>query len=179
MATRERSGQVAAPGMGGLDTLYRGYARWLKTALTRRFGTTPHDADDVVQETWLRLSRYAPHDATRFPRALVMRIAANLLRDDARQRRRRGEPVPLDRIGDTGAPACAPEQFTALVLKETILSLPPVCRDVFVLSRFSTMTYEEIAEHLGISVKTVEWRMAKALAHCTAQLGDQGTHERQ
>lgn len=45
----------------------------------------------------------------------------------------------------------------------TINALPPKCRLVFSLSRFEDMTYREIAGHLGISVKTVENQMIKAL----------------
>lgn len=41
--------------------------------------------------------------------------------------------------------------------------LPPKCREVFVLSRMSKLTYQEIAETQGISVKTVENQMGKAL----------------
>ncbi len=48
-------------------------------------------------------------------------------------------------------------------LQETIAALPPKCREVFVLSRYEDKSYKEIAAHLGISVKTVENQMGKAL----------------
>jgi len=48
-------------------------------------------------------------------------------------------------------------------IDETIAALPPKCRQVFVLSRFEDKSYKEIAEEMGISVKTVENQMGKAL----------------
>jgi RNA polymerase sigma-70 factor (ECF subfamily) len=44
-----------------------------------------------------------------------------------------------------------------------INSLPEKCKEVFVLNRFEGKKYSEIAEDLGISVKTVETQMSKAL----------------
>lgn len=41
--------------------------------------------------------------------------------------------------------------------------LPPKCREVFMLSRLSGHTYQQIANILGISVKTVENQMGKAI----------------
>ncbi|MGB3464709.1 MAG: RNA polymerase sigma-70 factor [Cyclobacteriaceae bacterium] len=41
--------------------------------------------------------------------------------------------------------------------------LPPRCSEIFKLSRFEGLKYQEIAEHLGISLKTVEVQMGKAL----------------
>ncbi len=48
-------------------------------------------------------------------------------------------------------------------LQESINSLPEKCREVFKLSRFEGLKYQEIAEKLNISVKTVENQMSKAL----------------
>src|SRR5690606_3853531 len=48
-------------------------------------------------------------------------------------------------------------------LDHAINSLPPKCRAIFVLSRFEEMKYQEIANHLDISVKTVENQMGIAL----------------
>jgi len=45
----------------------------------------------------------------------------------------------------------------------TIESLPDRCREVFKLSRIEELKYKEIAEKMGISVKTVEVQMSKAL----------------
>lgn len=50
------------------------------------------------------------------------------------------------------------------LLEEGLDRLPPRCREVFVLSRMSKLTYQQIADALGISVKTVENQMGKALS---------------
>lgn len=49
------------------------------------------------------------------------------------------------------------------VINNTIESLPEKCRLVFSLSRFEGMTYQEISNQQGISVKTVENQISKAL----------------
>jgi RNA polymerase sigma-70 factor, ECF subfamily len=48
-------------------------------------------------------------------------------------------------------------------LSKAMNELPEQCRTVFQLSRFEELRYREIADHLGISVKTVENHMGKAL----------------
>jgi len=48
-------------------------------------------------------------------------------------------------------------------INATLSILPEACREVFILSRYENLSYKEIAETLGISVKTVENQMGKAL----------------
>lgn len=60
----------------------------------------------------------------------------------------------------------APEVKTKdprILVSQAMEQLPPKCREVFMLSRLSGLTYQQIADSLGISVKTVENQMGKAI----------------
>jgi RNA polymerase sigma-70 factor (ECF subfamily) len=50
-------------------------------------------------------------------------------------------------------------------IESAIKGLPEKCREIFVLNRYENLKYQEIADRLGISVKTVETQMSKALQH--------------
>ena len=142
-----------------IEAAYRRYGSWLLTFLRRRFG--PQHAEDLAQETYLRA--VASGVVPRNPRALLARIAMNAGRDMVRRRLVRPSLLGEDAaIGVDGA-----TQAEAVQLKQVIMALPPKLQEVFLLSRFAGLTYEEIAHRCGISVKTVEARMTKALAMCT------------
>jgi RNA polymerase sigma factor (sigma-70 family) len=49
------------------------------------------------------------------------------------------------------------------LIKKSLSLLPPRCKDVFLLSRIGKLSYKEIAAIAGISVKTVENQIGKAL----------------
>ena len=57
-------------------------------------------------------------------------------------------------------------------LEEVIAKLPEKCREVFELSRFHSKKNHEIAEELGISIKTVEKHISKALSQIRSELKD-------
>ena len=50
-----------------------------------------------------------------------------------------------------------------ILIKQALLTLPEKCRDIFVLSKYEGLTYEEISVYLGLSQKTVENQMGIAL----------------
>jgi RNA polymerase sigma-70 factor (ECF subfamily) len=53
-----------------------------------------------------------------------------------------------------------------------INELPEKCREVFVLNRYENLKYQEIADRLQVSVKTVEAQMSKALQHMRIRLAE-------
>ena len=77
--------QLGVEGQDGLNRLYRQYAVWLRRRLRARIGADA--AADVVQETYIRAAPYALADI-RHPKAFLLRIAMNLLRDESRRQGR-------------------------------------------------------------------------------------------
>jgi RNA polymerase sigma-70 factor (ECF subfamily) len=56
------------------------------------------------------------------------------------------------------------------LVESTVHALPECCNEIFKLSRYSEMSYAEIADALDISVKTVENQMGKALRELRGKL---------
>lgn len=155
---------------GALREWHGSHSAWLHNFLCRTLRLQPSDADDIVQDTWLRVVRTSLADVEH-PRAFLSRVALNLFRDNHRREKRRNAYLRLvSTEREPRDPTAMAEQEGDLELERAILHLPQNLRDVFLLSRFRRFTNKEIAEHLGISVKTVEWRMGKAIEQCASRL---------
>lgn len=57
-------------------------------------------------------------------------------------------------------------------INRAIQNLPEKCREIFILCRFDELKYAEIAERLGISIKTVEMQISIALKKLRNELSD-------
>ncbi len=154
-----------------LRAWHASHSAWLHSFLRRSLRLQPAEADDIVQDTWLRIIRTSFAEVEQ-PRAFLSRIALNLFRDRRRRDTVREAHYRLVLASDRNAfdPRAMTEQEAKRELERVILDLPEKLRDVFVLSRFRRMTNQQIAAHLGISVKTVEWRMGKAIELCAGNL---------
>jgi RNA polymerase sigma factor (sigma-70 family) len=139
---------------------------------------TADAADDAVQETFLRMLRYRTIDNAAAVRALLFRVAASVIADRGRQAKstHAGDECGLEEIDlPSGEPQ--PDRILAgrqelSLIKEAIRSLPPRCREVFLLHRFEGLSYREIAQRFGTSARTVENQIAHALAVCRRAIGE-------
>ena len=155
---------LAAAWTEELEATYRTHGGWLVAFLARRFG--PEVAEDLAQETFLRLAR-APLD-WRTPKSVLARTALNVAQDHLRRESAQRRPRLVSDGGVTEG-VSPPDQLETLLHRQVVAQLPRNLRDVYCLSRFGGMTYDEIATHTGISVKAVEKRMTKALKLCVAR----------
>jgi RNA polymerase sigma-70 factor (ECF subfamily) len=132
------------------------------------------DADDVVQETWLRWAA-ADQAAVRDPRAYLVRIvtrqALNRLRTLARRREQYvGEwlPEPLLTSPDVAEDVELAESVSIAML--TVLeTLGPTERAVLVLHEVFDVPYDEIAEAVGKSAAAVRQIAHRARQHVAAR----------
>ncbi|MGV9241477.1 RNA polymerase sigma-70 factor, partial [Streptomyces nigra] len=133
------------------------------------------DAEDVVQEAWLRWSR-ADRSEVREPRAYLVRVTTRLAIDRLRQVKARGEtyvgpwlPEPYvtdfgDRVPDTAERAVLADSVSLAVLI-VLESLSPLERAVFVLREAFGYPYVEIAAMLDRGEAAVRQLAGRARRH--------------
>lgn len=158
-----------------ISVLRKDVLAWL-----RRKGQAIDDAEDVIQEAFVRFHR-AGHDITApDARPLLFVIARNIQNDRWKSSVRR-PTEDIDTL-DAGPRALASEERAAddrLISRQNlaaaaavIRALPPRTRDVFLLHRFEEMTYRQIADRIGVSVSMVEKHVAEALRQLKKSRGD-------
>jgi RNA polymerase sigma factor (sigma-70 family) len=143
----------------------------LKQYLTR-FLVRPQDIDDVVQETFLRAYEFECRNEIRAPNSFLFKVAKNLALSEL-SRKNNQMMVYMRDLEDLGVIDNRPSadqgldvQRKLLLLCKAIESLPPQCRRVIVMRKVFGFSRKEVARRLGISVRTVENHLTKALRRC-------------
>ena len=124
-------------------------------------------ADDLVQEVFLRIWDKRRDIRKETLRPLLYTIAGNLVKNHFNHKKVEYNFSKNSNPSGTSEPAdfeMETREFERL-LQETLASINEKSRIVFLMNRIEKLTYGEIAESLGLSVKAVEKRMKTALEH--------------
>lgn len=141
-------------------------------SLARRLLGDAAEAEDVTQETFLRLWRLAPDWEDRAAlRTWLYRVATNLCLDRLRRRRPlSAEPVPEIADEAPGADRRLEAGERAQALRDALAELPERQRAAIVLRHLEDRSNPEIAETLDVSVEAVESLLARGRRALAARL---------
>lgn len=152
-----------------INDLYCTHQGWLHGWLRQRLGNGS-DAADLVQDTFVRIIKARNALDIREPRPYLSRVAKGLLVDLFRRRSLEQSYLQVLASAPQWEQPSLEEQaimVQALVDIDRMLEgLGAKVRQTFILSQFDGLTYVQIAAQLGISVRSVNNHMARAMEHC-------------
>jgi len=132
-------------------------------------------AREIVQDSYINLwEKRSIVDATRSAKSYLTTTihnkCLNYLRDNRKFNTNLLEFENLLEISDDSDTDVLVVQELHQSIEQAIGELPERCREIFMLNRYENLKYQQIADKLGISVKTVEAQMSKALQHLRKRL---------
>lgn len=177
----EREGTLnATPEPAAADTaMLADLSNRLRPALHRYFmrrRLRPEDAEDGVQEVFVRLARRRGLAGLENVEGYLFETAASVAIDYHRRGRVRSEghhdayDENLHAVSDFSSDRVLEGKQELAMVLEGLRELPERTRNVFLLARLERMRHAEIARRLGISVSTVEKHVVRALAHLSQRV---------
>lgn len=177
-ATPADAAAPALPRSSIVVDLFRKHASRVRRSLTFRL-RSPEDAQDATQEVFLKLWRQERAGNLKEEAAAYLNSAASSMATDFERWRafhviERRSDVELD---DVEAAAAGSEERqhwrdAMTLFMKGVQALPPLTRDVFLLSQVKGLTYPEIALRLDVSTRTVERHLVQAIMALERRLKD-------
>jgi RNA polymerase sigma factor (sigma-70 family) len=150
-------------------------ARWLMR--------NQEDAEDMVQESYLKAFRFFAGFQGTNCRAWFLRIVRNTCYTALGSRHMKDKQVPLDsEVDEIEDPAPLPptslaKKATVEAVREAIAALPVDFREVVVLRELQGLSYKEISEVSGVPLGTVMSRLARGRHQLYVMLADRKEHD--
>ena len=141
-------------------------------------------AEDIATESMIKLWKLMEKETVEKPLPLLLTIMKHKSLDYLKQQESVSAHIENEiewqqqelAIRISTLEACNPENIFSeeirTILVKTLQELPPQTRKVFMMSRFEQKSGKEIAEMLGITVKGVDYHIAKALKALRISLKD-------
>jgi RNA polymerase sigma factor (sigma-70 family) len=151
-----------------IDQLYRTQAARLVRLVSHRTRNR-NDALDIVHDAFMRLASLGNKlRQVNVLEAYLARVTGNLVKDNAKSAAARIQMQSVV-LSDLVMPVCPPEPMLEARdmlarLEVAMRKLKPRTREIFMAHRLDGLTYAEIAERTGLSVKGVECQMSNAIA---------------
>lgn len=144
------------------DYLTRHYAR-LKLRVARLLGSDDL-AGDALQDTWLRLQGAQDKTEVRSPMGYLIRVAVNIAVDIQRRQSRYASIDEIDAFVDPApGPAQTAEARSELkVMLKLLDRMPERRRQIFLLVHLEGLQHRDVAQTLGISMRTVAYELKNA-----------------
>ena len=165
---------------GLVERLFAEHGRALQAFFYRRI-RTKSDAPDLAQEVYVRMLRVSDMAAIRNPELYLYTVASNLVKEHAVLDRRRASSVDLDeatvqqQLGELPSFDGQLDTTQRVTRLRTVLAqLPPKCRAAVILYYRHDLSYQEIADRLGVSSHMVKKYLAQALGHCRRRMARLG-----
>ena len=144
----------------------------------RQIVTSPDDVQGVMQDAYLKVyvALRKERDGGHMPAALLYTTARNLAISRLRHQKVIQHSFTAVSVAEelrrerTSAEQTVSESQKHNELMLIINSLPPKCRDVFVLRWIHGLSQRAISEKLNIAVSTVEKHLAKGLRYCKEEM---------
>ncbi len=167
----------AAPVRGTVEALYREQASALRL-FVNRIVRNRSEAEDIVQETFLRVWRALEQGGVNSPRAVLYKAARNLALNHIRNDKLRQSEAMRTAFGDVfpSRNDTAEEQIIAseeaVACRRLMDGLPLRCREAFVLRVVDELSYKEMSRQMQLSVSTIEKHIGKGKQICRSKLAD-------
>jgi len=141
------------------------------------------DAEDIVQESYLRAYKYYSSYQGGNSRAWLLTIVRNTCYTWLHENQAQGLTVDLDdELSSVEFDSADPEQCLQIKIDQlsvirALEELPPVYRELIVLREMETLSYKEIALIAGVPIGTVMSRLARARQQLKEFLGQRYKEE--
>jgi RNA polymerase sigma-70 factor (ECF subfamily) len=148
------------------EDLFQAYCGLLVN-FARGFVVDPAVAESIVQDVFVNTWKRREHLD---PEGEIRAYLFTAVRNQALKQLRHTEVEQQSEISptDTGSGEASPEEHwtreeLVRAIHAAVEQLPTRCRTIFIMNRYERLTYQEIAQILGLSIKTVETQMGRAL----------------